>query len=495
MDRNCTANPRLRSLGMLDPFSGRVGFQLSRLTFPTARYNRCRSNRLQPVTGDRMKSVAGQTLGQRSSIRQVAFASFIGTSIEWYDFFIYGTASALVFPHLFFPNFSPLAGTLASFATFGVGFFARPIGGLVFGHFGDRVGRKSMLVITLFLMGTATFSVGLLPTFKQWGIFASLLLVVLRFVQGFAVGGEWGGATLMTAEHAPEESRSFYTSWPQLGVPAGLMLSTVVFGAFSSLRNEQFFAWGWRMPFLSSIILIVVGFFIRMRVIESPAFSRMKQLGGEAKLPLLELLRDYHLAALLAVGVNVVNLGAFYIVTTFALSYVTGRFGLGRNVPLIGIFLAGATEFAGILIFARLADRIGKRPVAIWSAGCLVLLSYPFFWLVDSGRPGLIWVAMSAVELAGGAFYAVSGAFTAEFFETRVRYSGISFGYQMAAMLVGAPTPMICTALVHWSGGASWPVATYLASVSLISFVAVCLAADRCRAGVVNDLNVQPDEA
>jgi len=229
---------------------------------------------------------------QRASIRQVAFASFVGTAIEWYDFFIYGTAAALAFPRLFFPHFSPLAGTLASFATFGVAFLARPIGGIVFGHFGDRVGRKSMLVITLLLMGGATFLVGLLPTFEQVGIVAPIFLAVLRFVQGFAVGGEWGGATLMAVEHAPDESRNFYASWPQLGVPAGLVLSTAVFAAFSSLPDTQFFAWGWRVPFLLSFALIAVGLFIRLRVIESPAFSRVKELGVESRVPLLEVLRN-----------------------------------------------------------------------------------------------------------------------------------------------------------------------------------------------------------
>src|SRR5262249_13434787 len=215
-------------------------------------------------------SVGGHNMDERASIRRVALASFIGTAIEWYDFFLYGTTAALAFPKLFFPEVIPLAGTLAAFATFGVGFFARPIGGLVFGHFGDRVGRKSMLVITLLIMGGATFLIGLLPTFTQIGVLAPILLVTLRFLQGFAVGGEWGGETLMAVEHAPEESRNFYASWPQIGSPAGLMLSTAVFTAFSSLPDAQFFAWGWRVPFLFSIVLIGVGLFIRLRVLESP---------------------------------------------------------------------------------------------------------------------------------------------------------------------------------------------------------------------------------
>jgi MFS transporter, MHS family, shikimate and dehydroshikimate transport protein len=312
-----------------------------------------------------MERPDGEEIGQRASIRQVALASFIGTAIEWYDFFLYGTAAALVFNQLFFPNFAPLTGTLASFATFGVGFFARPVGGVVFGHFGDRVGRKSMLVITLLVMGGATFLIGLLPTFETIGIWAPILLVVLRFLQGFAVGGEWGGATLMAVEHAPEDSRNFYASWPQMGAPAGLVLSTAVFTAFSSLPDDQFFAWGWRVPFLLSIILIGVGLFIRLRVLESPAFARVKELGTKSRVPLLEVLRDYPVAALLSIGVVLVNIGGYYIVITFTLSYTTEQLGVARNVPLIGLLLAGVAEIAGILIFAYVSDRIGKRPVAL----------------------------------------------------------------------------------------------------------------------------------
>jgi MFS transporter, MHS family, shikimate and dehydroshikimate transport protein len=434
-----------------------------------------------------MERLGGEDSGQRASIRQVAFASFIGTAIEWYDFFLYGTAAALVFNQLFFPNFAPLTGTLASFATFGVGFFARPVGGVVFGHFGDRVGRKSMLVITLLVMGGATFLIGLLPTFETIGIWAPILLVVLRFLQGFAVGGEWGGATLMAVEHAPEESRNFYASWPQMGAPAGLVLSTAVFTAFSSLPDDQFFAWGWRVPFLLSIILIGVGLFIRLRVLESPAFARVKELGTKSRVPLLEVLRDYPVAALLSIGVVLVNIGGYYIVITFTLSYTTEQLGVARNVPLIGLLLAGFAEIAGILIFAYVSDRIGKRPVALWSATIILLLSYPFFWLVNTEAPLLIWLAMSIWTFWAGALYGITGVFIAELFEARVRYSGISFGYQMAGMLGGALAPILATALIQWAGGASWPVATYLAANSLISLVAVYLASEKYQVEIFDE--------
>jgi len=429
-----------------------------------------------------MKRLGSDYIGQQhASIRQVALASFIGTAIEFYDFYVYGTAAALVFPRLFFPQFSPLAGTLASFATFGVAFFARPVGGVVFGHFGDRIGRKSMLVITLLLMGGATVLVGLLPTFGRVGVLAPILLAVLRFLQGFAVGGEWGGATLMTVEHAPAKSLNFYASWPQTGAPAGLILSTAVFSSVSSLPDQQFFAWGWRVPFLLSVVLIAVGLFIRLRILESPAFSQVKELGTESRLPVWEVLRDYRRAAILSIGLVLIISGGYFIVTTFTLSYITGHLGVARNVALIGLLIAGTGQMAGILIFAWVADRVGKRPIAIWSATCIFLLSYPFFWLVDTRQPALIWLAMSTWTLAEGALYGITGVFLAELFPVRLRYSGISLGYQVAGLLGGGFAPIVATALVRWSGGASWPVATYLAVTALTSLVAVCLASDRYR--------------
>ena len=418
-------------------------------------------------------------VGRRRSIREVAFASFIGAAVEWYDFFVYGTAAALVFPKLFFPGFSPLAGTLASFATFGVGFFARPVGGVVFGHLGDRTGRKSMLVVTLLLMGAATFLIGLLPTFEQIGVMAPILLVALRLVQGFALGGEWGGATLMAFEHAPEKNRTFYASWPQLGVPAGLVLSTAVFALFASLPEKQFFAWGWRVAFLLSIALIVFGLFIRLRVAESPVFSRVKERGAESKAPLLEVLRDHRLALLLAVGMVFVSITGFYIATTFSLSYLTARLGVARNVALVGNVLFSASGAASTLILARLADRAGKYRVAILSAAFQVLLSYPFFWLLSTREPALIWLAMSVWAFVGSALYGITGAMLAELFAARVRCSGISLGYQIAGMLGGAPAPIIATYLIHWSSGATWSIATYLAASSLITLVAVYVASKR----------------
>lgn len=421
----------------------------------------------------------GAAVGEESVVRKVALASFLGTTVEWYDFFLYGLAAALVFRKLFFPGFSPLAGTLASFATFGVAFFARPIGGVVFGHFGDRVGRKTLLVTTLLLMGGATFLIGALPTFGQVGVLAPVLLVVLRVTQGFAVGGEWGGATLMVVEHAPEKHRTFYASWPQLGVPAGLMLSSLAFNACSSLPERQFLAWGWRVPFLLSLVLIAVALFIQLRLEESPVFSRVRELGIAARAPVLEVLRDYRAVVVLAIGVVFVTISAFYIVTVFSLSYMTQQLGVAGRVGLIGNVLFSVTEAAIILISAHAADRIGKYRVAIWSAWWVVLFSYPFFWLLGTREPALIWLAMSVAAIGMGSLYGIVGAILAELFEARVRCSGISLGYQWAALLGGAPTPFIATFLIHRTEGNAWSVATYLAATALISLVAVYLAANR----------------
>jgi len=419
--------------------------------------------------------------GKRSVIRKVALASFLGTTVEWYDFFLYGTAAALVFPKLFFPGFSPLAGTLASFATFGVAFFARPIGGVVFGHFGDRVGRKTLLVTTLVLMGGATFLIGLLPTFRQVGVLAPILLVALRVTQGFAVGGEWGGATLMVVEHAPEEDRAFYASWPQLGVPAGLLLSSFAFWAGASLPEREFLTWGWRIAFLLSLVLIAVALFIQLRLEESPVFSRVRELGIAARAPVLEVLRNYRGAVLLATAVVFVTISAFYITTVFSLSYLTQQLGVARKIPLIGNVVFSVTEAASILICAWLADRVGMYRVAICSAWWAVLFSYPYFWLLNTREPALIWLAMGTASVGMGSLYGIVGAILAELFEPRVRCSGISLGYQMAALLGGAPTPFIATFLIHQSGGSTWGVATYSAVTALITLSAVYVALGRHR--------------
>jgi MFS family permease len=306
------------------------------------------------VTGSAEPPTAG-------AIRLVAFASLIGTTIEWYDFFLYGTAAATVFNRLYFPTFDPLAGTLAAFGTYTVGFVARPIGGIVIGHYGDRIGRKSMLVLTLTIMGVATFGIGLLPTYAQAGPWAAVALVALRLAQGFGVGGEWGGAVLMAVEHTPPGARGFYGSWPQIGVPAGLLVSTAVFAQFARLPEDQFLSWGWRVPFLLSIVLVAVGLIIRLRILETPAFTRLKDEQVESRRPALELLMTHRREVLLAIGARFAENGAFYIYTVFMLVYGTQKVGLDRQSVLNGILLAAACGMIAIPICGALSDRIGRR--------------------------------------------------------------------------------------------------------------------------------------
>jgi MHS family shikimate/dehydroshikimate transporter-like MFS transporter len=423
---------------------------------------------------------------QSCSIRRIAFASFIGTAVDWYDFYLYGTTAALVFPKLFFPQLSAFSAILASFGTFGVAFVARPVGGILFGHFGDRIGRKSMLVLTLMLMGSATFLIGLVPTFNQAGYVAPALLILLRFLQGLAVGGEWGGATLMVVEHAPEKTRYFYAAWPQTGAAIGLLLSSGVFAAFSALPDEQFFTWGWRVPFLLSIVLVAVGLFIRLRIVESPVFARIKHLGIASRAPVIEVLRDHPVAIILAIGVSFVIFVETYIINTFVLSYATGQIGVARGVMLTGLVVASLALFSGSMGAGMLAARFGTRAVALTGALMGCLLAFPFFWLIDTGSPLLIWIAMGLLSIGDGLIYGVSGALTAELFPARLRYSGISFSQQMAGLPGGALTPLIAAALVNWSGGKSWPVAAYLAVGGLLSFTAIYFAAEKYRVSITD---------
>ncbi len=420
-----------------------------------------------------------------SSIRQVLGASFIGTAIEWYDFFIYGTAATLVFGQLFFsPEFSPLAATLSSVATFAVGFVARPFGGIVFGHFGDKLGRKAMLVLTLNMMGIATFLVGLMPTFETIGLLAPILLVLLRIVQGLGVGGEWGGAALMAVEYAPENKRGYYGSWPQMGVPAGLLLATGIFGAVSFLPNEQFLAWGWRIPFLLSILLVGVGLFIRLRLLETPAFSEVQESHSEAQMPIMDVLRNYPKNVLLAVGVRVASDGGFYVFTVFILDYATRTLGLPRPTILLGVMLASAIELFTLPASGAISDRVGRRPVYLAGTVLLLIIAYPYFLMIQTGSTVLVILAsVIALSIAHASVYGPMSAYFAELFGTRVRYSGVSLGYQLASIIGGGAGPLISIYLVGATGGEFWPVVVWMVVLCFITLVSVLVAAETFRGG------------
>jgi MHS family shikimate/dehydroshikimate transporter-like MFS transporter len=404
-------------------------------------------------------------------MNNVLFASVVGTAIEWYDFFLYATASALVFAKLFFPTFDPVVGTIAAFGTFAVGYFARPIGAIVFGHIGDRIGRKASLVATLMIMGIATFIIGLLPTYSTIGAWAATLLVLMRFCQGFGVGGEWGGAVLLVVEYAPRGRRAYYGSWPQIGVPIGLLLSTGVFALVASLPNEQFLTWGWRIPFLLSIVLVGVGLFVRLRIMDSPVFQQVKATRTEAKVPLFELLKQYPKDLALALGTRFATDITFNVINVFVLAYGTQQLGLSRSLLLNAILVGCAVELLTIPTFGWLADRFGRRTIYMAGAVFVALYGFAFFRLLETRDTTLIVIAyVIGLALSQASVYAVQSTWFAELFGTRVRYTGASLPYQIAGIITSAPAPLISTWLFV-STQQTWPIAAYIAVTALLSLV------------------------
>ncbi len=430
-----------------------------------------------------MEKLIGENLGQETPIKKVAIASLIGTSLELYDFYIYGTAAALVFGQLFFPSFDPLAGTLAAFATFGVAFISRPLGGIIFGHFGDKVGRKTMLVITLVLMGVCTFLVGLLPGYAAIGIAAPLLLVLLRFIQGIGLGGEWGGAVLLAAEHAPARRRGFYASFPQLGPTVGVVLSTGIFLLLAGLLSEeQLLAWGWRVPFLLSIVVVAVGLYIRLRIAETPAFRRIVETHTESGNPILDVIRTHTKNLILAAGACSFLFSLFYITITFMVSYGTEQLGLSLPTVLYAVVVAALFLGLGVPVFAHLSDRIGRRKLCAASAVFVGLWSFPLFWLVDTGNWVLITLALAVGQFGSAAAYGPLAAFFSELFSARLRYSGTSLSYNLGGILGGALAPLIATQLLA-STGTTWAISVYLAVMAAVSFVCILLLSEGDQTG------------
>lgn len=390
---------------------------------------------------------------------RIVFASVIGNALEWYDFFLYGTAAALVFGPLFFPaGTDPVIATMGAFAGFAVGFVARPLGGIVFGHIGDLHGRKKALVITLAMMGIATFLIGLLPTFEQAGYLAPLCLVILRLVQGIASGGEWGGGVLMLSENAPPNRTGFYAAWSQLGVSGGFVLSAAVFYLVQQLPGEDFMSWGWRLPFLASVAIFGVGLYIRRKLPESRDFNNARQARETTRhSPALQVLREHPKAVLQAMGLRLAENGGAYIFLSFSMAYAKFS-GLSTQLLLLGVMLAMVLEAFSILFWGWLSDRIGRRPVYAFGSISLVLLAFPFFWMLDTHEPTLVYLALIlGLPVSHGAMIGTQPAMMGELFPTHVRYTGLAMGHEIASIFAGGFAPLIATALFASYHGV-WPV-------------------------------------
>jgi len=406
-----------------------------------------------------------------TSMTKIAAASFAGAMLESYDFFIFGTASALVFGPLFFPLADPFAETMASFATFGVGFLARPIGGIVFGHIGDRIGRKSALITTLLIMGIGTFLIGLLPTYKTGGVLAPILLVLLRLIQGFGLGGEYAGAALLTIEHADEGRRGFWGSLPQAAASGGILLATGMFSLVSRLPEKALMSWGWRIPFLASIALLIVGMFIRLNVTETPDFERAKRSESNTRPPLVTLLQNHLRNVVLAFGARLAETVASNIINAFGIAYVSAQLAMNRSVPLTGMLIASSIGIGMCPAFGALSDRFGRRLVYVGGAAFMAVFAFPLFVLLGTRTASLIWLAMVvAYNFGPTMMFAVQTTFFSELFGTSVRYTGLSIAYQVSA-IVGGFTPLIATALFKANRGAPWMVAGFLCGISLLSLL------------------------
>jgi len=415
---------------------------------------------------------------RRQLVRAVA-ASAAGTTIEWYDFFLYGVAAATVFPQKFFPGSDPFIGTLLSFSTFFVGFLARPMGAALFGHFGDRVGRKALLIITMMMMGIATVGIGLIPSFEVIGVWGAVLLVIGRILQGLSVGGEWSGSVLMAGEWADPKHRGFTTSFAQFGAPAGMVLANGALALMTLVTTDaQFVEWGWRVPFLASIVLVFVGLYIRIGVLETPVFSQLKARGAVKKAPLVEVVRrhwrEIALTALLRTGQQV----QFYIFTTYIITYATQQLGMSRGTILNFVMLQALLSLVTVVYMGHLSDRFGRRRVT--AIGCTIMLVYPFiyFSLLDTRVIALIFLAVLIALPLHDLQYGPQAAFIAESFPGSLRYSGSSLGYQLASITAGGPAPLIAV-LLYQRFGTSMAVAVYMAICSLISLICVFALRDR----------------
>jgi MFS family permease len=417
-----------------------------------------------------------------AQLRKAVIASTIGTAIEWYDFFVYGTAAGLVFGKLFFPNQDPLSATLLAFGTYFIGFAARPIGAAIFGHYGDRIGRKATLIATLLCMGIATFLVALVPTYESIGIWGAVILTLLRALQGIGVGGEWGGSVLLAMEWSRTlGQRGLVASWPQFGVPAGLLLSTLAIALFSAISGDQFAVWGWRIPFALSILLVGIGLWIRLGILETPVFQKLLDEHRTEKAPILEVIKKQPREIILSALLRMSEQAPFYIFTAFVFAYTVGTLKMPRNFILSAVMVAAVIEFLAIPISGHISDRIGRRKMFLIGAAVTGLFGFLYFGMVDTAVPSAVFIAISVSLIPHGMQYGPEAALIAESFTPRLRYSGSSLGYQLASIIAGGPAPIIAT----------WLFATYKTGYAIAIFIAACAVISLVAASFMPDYTGQ----
>ena len=413
-----------------------------------------------------------------AQLRKAVVAATVGTTIEWYDFFIYGTAAGLIFPKLFFPNADPLTGTLAAFGTYFVGFIGRPIGAAIFGHYGDRIGRKATLIATLVLMGVATFLVAFVPSYSSIGIWGAIILTVLRMLQGIGVGGEWGGSVLISMEWARSHgSRGLVASWPQFGVPSGLFLSNLVILVVSAWSGADFAAWGWRVPFFLSIVLIGIGLWIRLGILETPVFAQLLEEKKIERTPIVEVIRRQPKEIVLSALLRMAEQAPFYIFTAFVFAYGTGTLKMSRDLILSAVLVASCVSFITIPLSGHISDRIGRRNMYLIGAATTGLFGFLYFGMLDTALPSAVFIAIVLSLIPHDIMYGPQAALIAEAFTPRLRYSGASLGYQLASIIAGGPAPLIATALfaAYHTG---YAIAIYIAACAVVSLVSAGLMPD-----------------
>lgn len=423
----------------------------------------------------------------RRQLRRAVLAGTIGTAIEWYDFFLYSTVTGLVFARLYFPRADPFVGTLEAFGVYAVGFLARPIGAAIFGHYGDRLGRKAALIATLLLMGSATFLVALVPGYEHIGIWGAIILTVLRFIQGIGVGGEWGGSVLLSMEWAQSNRhRGFIASWPQFGVPAGLFLSNLAVLAVSAWSGEQFLTWGWRVPFLFSIVLIAVGLYIRLGILETPVFRRLVAERRIARTPVLEVLRRQPREIVLTALCRMAEQAPFYLFTAFVFAYGTDVLHLHRDFLLVAVLAAAMISFISIPLFGHLSDRFGRKRVYMLGAALTGVYGFAYFALLDTRVPALVTIAIVLSLVPHDMMYGPQAALIAESFTGRLRYSGASLGYQLSSLIAGGPAPLIASSLVSRYRSAT-PIAIFIFACAIITLLATAMLKDNTNKDISDD--------